>query len=177
MTHLNNLKRDALWVRDLGQTGESYSSSATASAATYNSDGVVYQATGFAFVRDLSGTISAGQKGMFGVHIQAPDDEYDEAQAYRVRAYLPGGPSVRGVFIGRNDGTITGSGDGMNHWKAFPVGDNLQFDEVVMVDPVANDNALVFGIYVGPGTSVDITGIISVQRLATATPAFGAVNY
>ena len=170
MTHLTNMQRDTFWSRDLGQTGTSYSSTTLAGSLTYNSDGVVYQDAGFVFNRTLDGTITSANKGAIGIHFQAP---VTEVVPYRVKAYLASAPTITGVFVARNDGTITGTNDGVNHWKAYPC--RNVFDEIIQVEPAANDNALVFGIYVSGASTEDITGIISVQRLSTATPRFGSL--
>ena len=171
--NLTNIQRDAFWSQDLGSTALSYSVTTAAGATTYNSDGNTYDDVGFAFVRNLQGTVAGGSKGIIGVLMRPPSEDLDEAVAYRVKAYLPIEANYAGVIVGRSDGTISGTNDSMNHWKYFPC-PNGKFDEIVMVTPKSNTYPLVFGTLVGPAASVDISSIISVQRLSTAPPKFSS---
>lgn len=141
-----------------------------------NSDGIVRQTKGMAFVLNYNYTHIANSWGAAGVLIKPP---IVDATPYRIQATIYNSqPSEKYIVVGHAPLAPTGTNDLITNVIPYPNEDGV-FDQVVLVpaaQPGDEDKPIAIGIAIGAnGTSVAlIEANISVQNLAQTAPQFAA---
>jgi hypothetical protein len=161
MTNLVNLQRDQLWLPDANTslTWPTVSNGA-------NSDGVVYQDVGMAYI--WATTDASATNARCGVMMQQPTGENTP---YRVKIYSNQNVYVMFAYCT----TTTGTNDTIYKQKGLHIAGTQGevFDEVVNIEASSGSDPLFIGVQ-ALSTSQFINAVISVQRLNVATPTFAS---